>query len=188
MAPNLIFITYTNQQNIIKDVVLRKLVVSKDPRGSLVEVLKETWDDVFQYPKMGFGQSYVSVTNPGFARDEDTWHNHPTKQIDRFAIIKGSAVVALYDWRESSATQGTLNLFLIGEMNGGNDQYLLLIPRNVLHAFCTVGNTPCYLVSFPNCPYDPSEEGRIPFAEVKARFPDGSAFSWNPIRRHFKNR
>lgn len=153
-----------------------------------MEVLKETWSDVFNHPMLQFSQSYVSITNPGFARDEDEWHNHPTKQVDRFVFIQGSAVVALYDWREGSKTKGMLNLFQMGEVNSEDNQYLLLIPKNVLHAFCAVGNKPCLLVSFPNHLYDSSEEERIPFAQVATRFPDGSPFSWNPIRNHFQNR
>lgn len=175
-------LTFKKQKDLIDGVILHKLKINRDERGLLMEMLREDWVDVFERPRLQFGQSYYSVTQPGFARDEDCWHNHPKKQVDRFVIIEGSAVVALYDWRKTSKTFGTLNLFLMGEKNGDDNQYLLLIPQDVLHGFCTVGNKPCYLISFPNHRYDPSEEKRIPFDKVKARFPDGSLFSWKKIR------
>lgn len=181
------FLTFNNQKNIIEGVKLHKLTIHRDPRGMLIETLKESWKDVFEIPKHQFGQSYFSVTNPGFARDEDKWHVHPTKQTDRFVVIKGSAVVALYDGRKESKTFQTLNLFLMGEKNSDSDQYLLFIPQKVLHAFCTVGNEPCYLVSHPDQTYDPNEEGRIPFATAGASFPDGTAFSWDIIRQQFNS-
>lgn len=180
------FLTFKNRQNLISGVKLHKLKMNRDRRGTLVETLKETWGDVFKRPDARFTQSYQSETMPGFARDEDRWHNHPTKQVDRFVILKGNAVVALYDWRKESSTHGRLNLFLMGELNGDDDQYLLLIPTNVLHAFCTIGNKSCFLISFPTHIYDPNEEGRVPFGKVNVRFPDGTPFSWEVIRSHFK--
>lgn len=182
------FLSLKNKQNLIDGVKLHQLKINRDSRGLLVETLKENWEDVFRRPEMQFGQSYCSVTLPGFARDEDKLHNHPTKQTDRFVVIQGSAVFALYDWREGSSTHGKLNLFLMGETNEDDNQYLLLIPQNVLHGFCTVGEKPCYLLGFPNQTYDPSEEGRIPLTDVAINFPDGSQFSWQVIRDQFKGK
>lgn len=179
------FLSLTNQKNLIAGVKLHKLTIHRDLRGMLVETLRDDWEDVFHTPDLQFGQSYCSVTLPGFARDEDKWHNHATKQTDRFVIIRGSAVVALYDWRKGSSTEGILNLFQMGEINGDDNQYLLLIPQNVLHGFCTIGKEPCYLVSFPDHLYDPAEEGRVPFIQAGAKFPDGSLFSWDSIRKQF---
>lgn len=179
------FLTYKKKKDLIDGVVLRKLAIRRDHRGLLVETLRDDWSDVFEQPERQFGQSYCSVTLPGFARDEDRWHNHPTQQIDRFVILKGNAVVAIYDWRKESKTFGRLNLFLMGEKNGDDDQYLLLIPQGVLHGFCTVGSKPCYLVSYPTHHYAPSEEERIAFNKVKVVFPDGTPFSWEKIREQF---
>ncbi|MBI1919387.1 dTDP-4-dehydrorhamnose 3,5-epimerase family protein [Candidatus Microgenomates bacterium] len=169
---------------MIDGVRLRQLVVHRDERGMLAETLREDWHDVFQKPQLQFNQSYYSVTNPGFARDKDQWHVHP-KQVDRFVVIKGKAVVALYDAREDSKTYQTLNLFLMGEGNGDNNQYLLLIPQRVLHAFCVVGNEPCYLINYPSQIYNPQEEGRIPFTEACVCFSDNTPFSWDIIRQQF---
>lgn len=174
-----------NKENVIDGVVLHPLTYHRDERGFLVETLKDTWKDVFERPVHQFGQSYCSMTMPGFARDEAEWHNHPTKQTDRFVVINGTAMFALYDWREGSKTKGVLNLFLMGEKNKDDNQFLLLIPQNVLHAFCCIGNESIYLLGFPDQVYDPSEEGRVPFQEVGAKLPDGTSFSWDVIRKEY---
>lgn len=180
------FLSYKNQKKLIDGVVVYKLEIHRDPRGLLVETLKQDWTDVFHRPDLQFGQSYFSVTNPGFARDEDKWHVHPKKQTDRFVIVGGSAVVALYDWRAKSPTKDILNLFVMGEVNADDNQYLLLIPKNVLHGFCTVGKKSCALVSYPDQSYDPTEEGRIPFSEVNAALQNGTPFGWDIIRDQFR--
>ena len=94
------FLTLKNKENIIENVVLHPLVIHRDPRGSLMETLREDWTDVFDKESLPFAQSYYSETMPGIARDENQWHVHNTKQVDRFLILHGSAVVSLYDMRE----------------------------------------------------------------------------------------
>lgn len=178
------FITLSNQVNIIEDVKLHKLVIHRDERGMLMETIKIGWEGILD-ETMPFGQTYYSITNPGFARDESDWHCHPTKQTDRFVILKGDVVIALYDWRKESKTYGKLNLFLMGDHSGDDNQYLLLIPKNVLHATCNVGKEPARYLGNPTHVYDPSEEGRIPFSQVPVAFSDGTPFSWDAVRKHF---
>ena len=103
---------------IIKDVVIKPLKVNRDKRGILVETLSNKWQDVFGSQKLPFSQTYFSITKSGVARDKDRWHYHPTKQIDRFVVVKGDIVIALYDWRKGSKTKDLLNLFKMGESNG----------------------------------------------------------------------
>jgi len=163
---------------LIKDVIIYPLKVNRDKRGILVESLKINWEKVYGKNRP-FTQCYYSITKPGVARDTDRWHCHPTKQEDRFVIIKGDIVIALYDWRKKSETYGRLNLFPVGELQGDNGQYLVLLPINVLHGFKVIGKEPAVLINFPTQLYDPKEEGRVPFSEVK--FPDGSYFDWSLI-------
>jgi len=175
-------LTKLDSYQLIKDVVIHPLKVHRDPRGILAETIKKTWDDIYNKDH-SFAQSYFSITQPNVARDEDQWHLHPTKQIDRFVVIKGQIVVALYDWRQGSATHGRLNLFLMGSLKKDEGYYNLLVPRNVLHCFLVVSQEPAVILNFPNQLYDPDEEGRIPFTEVK--FTDGKPFSWNKVREKF---
>ena len=172
-----------NSYKLINDVIIQPLKVNRDSRGILVETLKTNWPKIYtkKYP---FSQSYFSITKPNTARDEDRWHFHPTKQVDRFVVIQGMLVMALYDWRKSSSTYGLLNLFLMGEMEKDRGCYNLLIPQNVLHCFLVVSQKRAILLNFPNALYDEKEEGRVSFNKVKLE--DGSHFSWKKIRKNFK--
>lgn len=163
----------------IKDVIVYPLKVNQDERGVLVESLKINWKEVFDSKLRPFTQCYYSITNPGLARDTNRWHYHPTNQEDRFVVISGDIIVALYDWRQNSKTYQSLNLFQMGESQGDKGQYLLLIPVNVLHCFKNIGQKEAIILNFPTKLYDPQEEGRIPFKEVK--FPDGTVFDWSLI-------
>lgn len=169
---------------LVDGVVVHPLTVNRDDRGTLTEALKSSWKDVYEEQNRPFAQMYFSETQPGVARDEDRWHYHPGGQEDRFGIIKGDIVVALYDDRKESPTYQQLNLFLMGEGQGDMGQYLLLIPPRVLHGFVVVSQQPAILVNYPTRLYDPTEEQRIPFGEVKLK--DGSSFSWQAIREQFK--
>lgn len=170
-----------NKKNypLIKDVIVYPLKVNRDERGILVESLKTNWKKVFDPQSRPFSQCYYSITKAGVARDKDRWHYHPTKQEDRFVVIKGEMVIALYDWRQQSPTYGTLNLFAMGESQGEEGQYLLLIPINVLHCFKNVSSKELILLNFPTTLYDYQEEGRIPFKEIKLS--DGTYFDWSKI-------
>ncbi len=179
------FLSLQNQEGLIEGVKLFKLKVNRDERGFLTETLKTGWTEILN-PDLPFTQTYYSLTEPGFARDENQWHYHPTKQRDRFGVIKGDLVAAIYDWRENSPTFGKLNLFPMGEKNGDENQFLLLIPLNVLHGFTNVGGEPCYLINYPTSLYDPKEEGRAQFKDTPVFFEDGTPFSWERIRNEFK--
>lgn len=178
------FLYLNNQKDLIEGIELHKLVIHRDDRGLLMETLSTKWDNIIN-ELLPFGQTYFSVTNPGFARDEDEWHNHPTKQVDRFVVLQGDVVIAAYDWRKESKTYGLLNLFLMGEVNGDDNQYLLLIPKNVLHSTCNVGKKPLLYLGNPTHVYDPSEEGRVSFSEIDAKLSNGTSFSWQKIREQF---
>src|SRR3954449_11375363 len=85
-------------------VTLRALQVNRDPRGTLTELLRSDWSEIFG-PDMPFAQAYLSTTGPGVARDEDRWHVHK-HQTDRFYCVAGQIVVAIADARAGSATHG----------------------------------------------------------------------------------
>lgn len=165
-------------KTLIKDVVIYPLKVNQDKRGTLVESLKINWPEVFNEKTRPFTQCYYSITKPGVARDEDRWHYHH-QQEDRFVVVKGDIVVAMYDWRKDSPTYGVLNLFPMGESQGDNNQYLLLIPINVLHCFKNISQKEAVLLNFPTRLYDQKDEKRIAFKEVK--LVDNSFFNWSRL-------
>lgn len=178
------FLNLAQQKDLISGVLLYPLKVNRDSRGILVETLKTTWPDVLGVSRP-FTQCYYSMTFSGVARDEEVWHYHPLKQEDRFVVSKGDIIVALYDWRKDSLTNKRLNLFKMGETDGDEGQYLLLIPTNVLHGFCVVSKKSAIILNFPTSLYDKNEEGRISHREIKVKFSDGTSFSWERIRKEF---
>jgi len=173
-----------DKEGLIEEVIVYPLEIHKDERGFLIESLKNSWSEVFGEEK-GFTQNYFSGTKSGVARDEDKWHVHPTKQEDRFVCVSGDIVVALFDPREESSTRGQLNLFMMGESNSDDNQFLLLIPKKVMHGFLVVSAKPAILTNFPTTLYDPAEEGRVEFKKAKAKFEDGQEFNWDIIRKEF---
>lgn len=177
------FITLNNRKNLIEDVIMYPLKVNRDKRGVLVETLKTNWDRIYNQ-KRPFAQNYYSMTNSGTARDNDQWHIHKLQE-DRFIVVSGDIVVAMYDLRSQKKTFRLLNLFKMGQGNGDNGQYLLLIPKNVLHGFCVLGKSPAILLNFPTRLYDPNDEGRIPHSEAGVKFEDGSFFSWENVLKNF---
>jgi dTDP-4-dehydrorhamnose 3,5-epimerase len=96
--------------------------------------------------------------------------------------VIGDIVVAIYDPRPDSPTRGQINLFRLGESNGDEGQFAVLVPRRCYHGFVAVGATPAILQNFPTREYDPADEGRVPFAEAGAALPDGTIFTWDLLR------
>lgn len=174
-----IFSPGEKNHHLIHDLILKKLKVNRDPRGTLTEMLKTTWKDVYDRKHLPFTQIYVSTTVAGVARDENRWHFHPGGQVDRYVVLFGDVVLVVYDTRESSLTKDTINICLLGESLGPDNQYLILVPPRTLHCFLVVGDKPATLVNFPNRLYDPKEELRIPFELFP--LPDGSTFSWEKV-------
>lgn len=179
------FLTIQNQSNKIDGVLLYPLKVNRDERGFLVETLKTSWSEIYSESRT-FAQNYYSQTDAGTARDIDKWHVHKNQE-DRFIVISGNIVVAIFDPRANSKTKGALNLFKMGEENGDNGQYLLLIPKEVLHGFVVIGKKPAILTNYPTKLYDPADEGRISHDEAGVKFSDGTPFSWEKIINQFKN-
>lgn len=169
---------------LIKGVVIHPLKVNRDPRGSLTEIMKSDWNDIYSKDKLPFSQTYYSITDSGVARDEKLWHYHPGGQQDRFGVIKGEIVVAIFDWRKDSTTFGMLNLFHLGELDKDKGQYLVLVPKRCLHGFVVVSKKQAILFNFPTRLYDINQEKRIPINKIKLS--DGTFFSWNKIRKIFK--
>src|SRR5687767_9803583 len=92
----------------IAGVTLRDLKVNRDPRGTLTELLRADWTDIFSND-MPFAQVYTSTTAPNVARDEDKWHVHQN-QTDRFYCLAGTILVAIADPRPDSPTRGNVML------------------------------------------------------------------------------
>ncbi len=176
------FVTLANKGNVtlIKDVLMYPLKVNRDESGILVETLRVDWKEIYG-PGREFAMQYFSVTESGIARDEAVWHYHP-QQEDRFLVAQGEIVAAVADSRESSPTNGLLNLFY---MKSSIDPYMLLIPKQTLHGFIVVSSVSATLLNFPSALYNPKEEKRIPYQDAQVKIPDGTLFSWDLVRKEF---
>jgi dTDP-4-dehydrorhamnose 3,5-epimerase-like enzyme len=163
---------------------VRDLRVNRDPRGTLTELLRVDWPDVFG-EAMPFAQVYTSTTGAGVARDEDKWHVH-RHQTDRFYCVAGRIVVAIADARDTSPTKGSVMLVELAAAVDAPAPLLVTIPPGTLHGFVVTSATPATLLNVPNRLYDPADEGRVPFAEATVTLPDGTPFSYDLVRALYR--
>lgn len=168
----------------IVDVTVRSLKVNRDPRGTLTELLREDWPDVYG-DTMPFKQVYTSTTAPGVARDVDKWHVHQ-HQTDRFYCMAGRIVVAIADPREDSLSRGKVMLVELAADEDAPSPLMVTIPPQTLHGFVVTSDGPATLLNFPNQLYDPDDEGRLPFSEAGIEFPDGSPFDYDAVSAWYK--
>jgi dTDP-4-dehydrorhamnose 3,5-epimerase len=110
----------------IDGVALVPLVTRADDRGFLIEIIRAT-DEHFSK----FGQVYV-VGDPvrGTVR---AFHKHAVLW-DYFFIVKGSAKFVLVDDRPGSDSQGSAEVFVLGERNPA----LLVVPPGVYHGWMSL--------------------------------------------------
>jgi dTDP-4-dehydrorhamnose 3,5-epimerase-like enzyme len=168
----------------VAGVVVRDLRVNRDPRGTLTELLRADWPDIFG-AEMPFAQVYTSTTGPGVARDEDTWHVH-RHQTDRFYCVAGRIVVAIADVRAGSATNGAVMLVELAASEDAPAPLMVTIPPGTLHGFVVTSPGPATLLNFPNRLYDPADEGRVPFAAAGVTLPDGTPFAYDLVRALYR--
>ena len=164
----------------VDGVIVRDLKVNRDPRGTLTELLREDWPDIFG-GNLPFAQVYTSTTAPGVARDEDRWHVH-VHQIDRFYCVAGRIVVPIADVRPDSSTSGQLMLVELAAEADAPAPLMVTIPAGTLHGFVVTSPGPATLLNFPNRLYDPTDEGRRPFTDAGVIFPNGTPFSYDAVR------
>jgi dTDP-4-dehydrorhamnose 3,5-epimerase-like enzyme len=173
-------VTSADAAPAIHDVVIRALRTHRDPRGTLTELLRADWPDVFG-DRMPFAQVYTSTTAPGVARDVDKWHVHQ-HQTDRFYCVSGRIVVAIADPRDDSPTNGALMLVELSAQDDAPAPLMVTIPPRTLHGFVVTSETPATLLNFPNRLYDANDEGRVPFTEANIRLGDGRPFQYGDVK------
>lgn len=170
----------------IHGVQVRSLTTHRDPRGTLTELLRADWTDVFG-EDMPFAQVYTSTTQAGVARDIDKWHVHQ-RQTDRFYCIAGRIVVAIADPREDSPSKGTLMLVELAAVEDGPAPLMVTIPPRTLHGFVVTSEQPATLLNFPNRIYDAEDEGRTPFTDANITFLNGETFDYRTVDAWYHQR
>jgi len=120
----------------------RKFTQNIDPRGAFVEIIR-----------LGIGgQVSFSTTVPGITRGN---HYH-TRKIERFAVIKGKALIQL----RKTDTDEVLNFFL----DGAEPAYVDM-PVWYTHNIKNIGEEDLYTIFWINEPYNP-EDADTYFEEV----------------------
>jgi len=130
-------------KNLIQGVAVKQLRMNCDERGRLMEMIRA---DDRELHNIKFGQVYMTTAYPGVTK---AWHYHK-KQTDHFVCVKGMMKVVLYDAREDSPTQGTINEFFIGE----HANQLIEIPPLVYHGFKCVSDTEAMVINYTTECYD----------------------------------
>ena len=164
----------------IDGATLRALKVNRDPRGTLTELLRADWPDVFG-EELPFAQVYSSTTGAGVARDERHWHVH-RYQTDRFYCVAGRIVVVIADARADYPTHREVMFVELAAQGDAPAPLVVTIPPGTLHGFVVTSDGPATLLNFPNRLYDASDEGRMPFADAGVMLPDGTPFSYDIVR------
>jgi len=135
---------------MIDGVVVKDLIVRRDYRGRLMEILRCD-EEIFSR----FGQVYMTTAKPGIVKG---WHYHK-KQTDNFALVKGKGRVGLYDNRQKSPTKRAFMEILLSEKK----PKLIRIPPRIYHGFECLGKEEAIFINIPDKPYkiDSPDEIRI---------------------------
>ena len=180
MNPRALLVQDGNAASRIDGATIRALKVNRDPRGTLTELLRADWPDVFG-EEMPFAQVYTSTTGAGVARDEQQWHVH-RYQTDRFYCVAGRIVVVIADARVDAPTHREVMFVELAAQGDAPAPLVVTIPPGTLHGFVVTSDGPATLLNFPNRLYDASDEGRVPFADAGVTLPDGTPFTYDIVR------
>ncbi|OGS44075.1 MAG: hypothetical protein A2539_00170 [Elusimicrobia bacterium RIFOXYD2_FULL_34_15] len=116
---------------MIKGVFFKELLLHKDERGALFEILRSDWK---KFKK--FGQAYITVCKPGWVKG---WHYHKI-QTDNFCVVKGKAKVVLVD-----SSKKVVNEFELTDKKPS----ILVIPPKVIHGFESISKVECWIMNIP---------------------------------------
>ncbi|MDY6025821.1 NAD-dependent epimerase/dehydratase family protein [Bergeyella zoohelcum] len=137
-----LFNTYRSYMDYAKHFPV-KFTQHTDPRGAFVEVIR-----------LGIGgQCSFSTTVPGITRGN---HYH-TRKIERFAVIKGKALIQL----RKIGTDEVLDFYL-----DGNEPAYVDMPIWYTHNIKNIGEEELYTIFWINEPYNP-EDADTYFEEVE---------------------
>lgn len=183
-SPGDLLVREGSTETRIDGVTLRDLRVNRDPRGTLTELLRADWTDIYG-ETMPFAQVYTSTTGAGVARDEKQWHVH-RHQTDRFYCVAGRINVVIADARPDSPTQGEVVFVELAAEHDAPAPLVVTIPPGTLHGFVVTSDGPATLLNFPNRLYDASDEGRVQFEDAGVTLPDGTPFSYDIVRALYR--
>jgi dTDP-4-dehydrorhamnose 3,5-epimerase len=110
------------------------------------------------------GQVFQVLVNPGAV---SAWHAHATT-TDRLFVIQGTMRVVLYDAREDSPTDGSINDLIVNLYR----PTLIVVPPRVWHGVQTLSDEAGIIMNMPDHAYRyedpdhwrlPADTDRIPY-------------------------
>jgi dTDP-4-dehydrorhamnose 3,5-epimerase len=125
---------------VIDGVVVRPAITHPDKRGTVCEIISESWDDD---PLV---HVYEITIRPGVVKG---WVKHEL-QDDRLFIASGRVRIVLYDDREDSPTRG----LVIERSFDEHTRALVRIPAGVWHAVENIGSSDAQMINCPTRAYD----------------------------------
>jgi dTDP-4-dehydrorhamnose 3,5-epimerase len=149
-----------NNSSKIDGIITTELRQISDERGSVLHMLRS---DAFGF--VSFGECYFSEVLPGAVK---AWKRHIV-QTQHLAVPVGRIRLVIYDDRESSTTQGHLQVYELGRP----DAYLrVLIPPGLWYGFSCISATPALLANCTDLPHDPAE------SELRSANDQGIPYAW----------
>jgi dTDP-4-dehydrorhamnose 3,5-epimerase len=143
-----------------------------DPRGSLVELWRQSWEiggPTAAAAKGTVRQAYVSETMPGVVK---AWHLH-LRQVDRFVCIAGRVLVAMVDLRGDEIPE--VEEYVLDWRR----PYRLDVPPGFAHGWMALGNEPARILNLCSQEYDGLDELRRPAHEGPCI---GAFYDWHQNR------
>lgn len=146
---------------LIWGVRIRSYALWPDDRGYFLEVAR-----MGQGLGAGFSaasaQVSAALSYPGTVK---AFHYH-LRQTDCWTPASGMLQAALVDLRGGSPTFGARNTFYVGPLR----PWQILIPPGVAHGYKVIGTGPAMLVYMTDLFYDPADEGRIAFDDLRINY------------------
>lgn len=154
-------ITSVSADRLIEGVRCQQFAVWPDDRGHFMEVLRSGCGLTRDFP-LETSQVSATVTYPGIVK---AFHYHRL-QYDCWTVVSGMLQIALVDLRKDSPTYGERNTLYVGNSRA----WQVLIPPGVAHGYKVIGRDAGVLVYVTSRFYDPSDECRIPFDDVRLNY------------------
>ena len=129
---------------MIEGVVIQELKQFVDERGRVMHMLRAD-NPLFEK----FGEVYFSEVLPGVVK---AWKKHKL-MTQLFAVPVGMIRLVIYDDRDSSRSNGELEI-----LDVGRDNYKLIrVPPRLWYGFKCISDYPALLANCTDLPHDPDE-------------------------------
>jgi len=149
------------KENNIAGVIIQKLKIISDERGSVLHMLR---NDSSLYKN--FGEVYFSEINPKTIK---AWKYHKSL-TQNIAVLIGKVRLVLYDDRPSSKTLGQITEYEIGR---DNNYCLVQIPPMLWYGFQSLDDQKALIANCTDQPHNPLESESISIDT------DRIPFQWN---------